>query len=180
MFNSNFHKNSFICALRKFLNQFPDHNELSYVNIIEKKSIVSYLGLDLKKFDEYKINNNNNIPIILWNHRWEYDKNPEDFFNTMESLSKKCMKFELAILGESFIFPMIFFASSIYDDFIFLILPIVMLESHSSPNFIILDTSVPAIVSNSAIFSLLILYSIYSFIHETGIFIMIYLNCFKN
>ncbi len=102
MFNSNFHKNSFICALRQFLKQFPDHNELSNVNIIEKKSIVSYLGLDLKKFDDYKIRKNNNIPIILWNNRWEYDKNPYDFFKCLKKIKNENIKFKLVIIGEEF------------------------------------------------------------------------------
>ena len=70
MFNSKFHQDSFINALKKFLKQFPDYNELSSVDIINNKSIVSYLGLDLKKFNQYKNNNINKIPIILWNHRW--------------------------------------------------------------------------------------------------------------
>ena len=102
MFNSNFHKNSFIKALRKFLKQFPDHNELSNVDIINDKSIVTYLGLDLKKFDQYKIQTDNQIPIILWNHRWEYDKNPEDFFKCLKEIQSKDIDFQLVILGEQF------------------------------------------------------------------------------
>ena len=102
MFNSQFHKNSFIKELKKFLKQFPDHNDLDNVDIIENKSIVPYLGLDLKKFDEYKNNNQNKIPIILWNHRWEYDKNPDDFFNCLKKLKKEKIKFKLIVLGEEF------------------------------------------------------------------------------
>jgi len=102
MFNSKFHKNIFIKELRKFLKQFPDHNDLYNVDEIEDKSIVSYLGLDLKKFDAYKNNSQNKIPIILWNHRWEYDKNPDDFFNCLKKLKKEKIKFKLIILGEEF------------------------------------------------------------------------------
>ena len=102
MFNSSFHKNSFIKELKKFLKQFPDNNDLYNVDIIDNNSIVSYLGLDLKKFDCYKNTNQNKIPIILWNHRWEYDKNPDDFFNCLKKLKKERIKFELIILGEEF------------------------------------------------------------------------------
>jgi len=102
MFNSKFHKDSFINALKKFLKQFPDYNELSNVEIIKKKSVVSYLGLDLKKFDKFKNNTNNKIPIILWNHRWEYDKNPEDFFGCLKKIKSIGVKFQLVILGEEF------------------------------------------------------------------------------
>jgi len=102
MFNSKFHKNSFLNALRIFLKQFPDHNELSSIDVIQDKSLVSYLGLDLKKFDQYKIKKQNKLPIILWNHRWEYDKNPEDFFQCLEHIKSKGIKFQLIIVGEEF------------------------------------------------------------------------------
>ena len=102
LFNSKFHKDSFINALRNFLKQFPDHNELSNVDKIEKKSIVSYLGLDLKIFNDYKISSINKIPIILWNHRWEYDKNPKDFFQSLKKIKSEGIQFKLVIVGEEF------------------------------------------------------------------------------
>ncbi|MBN1164608.1 MAG: DUF3524 domain-containing protein [Candidatus Krumholzibacteriota bacterium] len=40
--------------------------------------------------------------LILWNHRWEYDKNPQDFFRALFILDKEGLDFELAVLGESF------------------------------------------------------------------------------
>jgi glycosyltransferase involved in cell wall biosynthesis len=39
---------------------------------------------------------------ILWPHRWEHDKDPETFFETMMTLSSKGYKFELVILGEAY------------------------------------------------------------------------------
>tara|TARA_B100000029_G_scaffold100739_1_gene90943 strand:+ start:2495 stop:3634 length:1140 start_codon:yes stop_codon:yes gene_type:complete len=102
MFNSNFHKTSFIIALRKFLKQFPDHRDMENVDSIYNKSIVSYLGLNLKIFDKYKIKKKNKVPIILWNHRWEYDKNPVDFFKCLNYIKNKNINFKLIILGEQF------------------------------------------------------------------------------
>jgi len=102
MFNSRFHKDSFINALKTFLKQFPDHNELSNIDIIAEKSVVSYLGLDLKKFNEYTVSNDNEVPIILWNHRWEYDKNPQDFFEGLQKIKSQRIPFKLVILGEQF------------------------------------------------------------------------------
>jgi glycosyltransferase involved in cell wall biosynthesis len=40
-------------------------------------------------------------PIILWNHRWEYDKNFGAFFQVVSRLAKKGLPFRLAILGEN-------------------------------------------------------------------------------
>ena len=100
-FNSKFHMDSFLNELLPFLKNFPDHNELETVYKIRSKSKVLYLGMDLGKFDGYNIKKEKH-PIILWNHRWEYDKNPELFFFVLEKIKKKGYQFKLAILGETF------------------------------------------------------------------------------
>ena len=59
--------------------------------------------MDLKRFDEFEIKDKKNeIPILLWNHRWEYDKNPDAFFNALFQLKNKGIKFQLIVLGESY------------------------------------------------------------------------------
>lgn len=103
-FNSAYHHQSFLSALPKFLQQFPDHNELQTVMEIEEKSYVLPLGIDLQMFDRYKPYwlPVNDVPVLLWNHRWEYDKNPQDFFEALYLLAAKNIDFDLAILGEQF------------------------------------------------------------------------------
>ena len=100
-FNSNFHMNSFLKSLKPFLKHFPDYNEIKSIDTIHKKSEVLYLGLDLKKFSKYKINTCDH-PLILWNHRWEYDKNPDLFFNILNKVKNNDYKFKLVVLGENF------------------------------------------------------------------------------
>ena len=102
-FNSKYHKDIFLIELKKFLKIFPDNNEFGTIKDIAEKSEVLYLGLDLKnndKFKPYKIKNKK--PLILWNHRWEYDKNPEDFIDALKRLAGKNIDFEAAFLGEYF------------------------------------------------------------------------------
>jgi glycosyltransferase involved in cell wall biosynthesis len=41
-------------------------------------------------------------PVILWNHRWEHDKNPEEFFGALERLSAEGVPFRLVVCGQSF------------------------------------------------------------------------------
>ena len=40
-------------------------------------------------------------PLILWNHRWEFDKNPTAFFAALELLAARGWDFRLALLGEN-------------------------------------------------------------------------------
>ena len=102
-FNSKFHLDSFLDGLEDFLRQFPDYREIQNIERIREKSSVLHLGMDLKKFDDYKTKEQlQDPPLILWNHRWEHDKNPETFFNALEKLSKKGLEFQLAVLGQEF------------------------------------------------------------------------------
>ena len=57
--------------------------------------------MDLAKFDKHKTQKKGN-PLILWNHRWEYDKNPESFFECLYQLQQNDIDFDIAVLGESF------------------------------------------------------------------------------
>ncbi len=103
LFNSNYHKTSFLNALPKFLKSFPDYNNLDTIKEIEKKSKVLHLGLDLRSFDQYRENKNlDQLPTILWNHRWEYDKNPRDFFDVLKMVKEKGCSFNLIVLGEQY------------------------------------------------------------------------------
>ena len=105
LFNSRFHLDSFLGQLPEFLAGFPDHNELESVAVIREKSRVLPLGLDLQRFDDHRprqLRNSDRPPLILWNHRWEYDKNPEEFFQALFQLQAEGCSFELAILGEAY------------------------------------------------------------------------------
>jgi len=107
VFNSWYHLNTFLEALPRFLKQFPDRNELETVETIRAKSCVLHLGVDLQRFNTSKIpqqseEHTNQAPLILWNHRWEYDKNPEEFFEALFVLQEQGLDFRVAIHGESF------------------------------------------------------------------------------
>ncbi len=102
LFNSHYHKNSFIEESEKLLKHFPDNNELDSIEVIKDKSSVLPLGLNLKGFDIHKTHYDA-PPLILWNHRWEYDKNPDSYFNALFKLHENSVDFKLAVLGENFI-----------------------------------------------------------------------------
>jgi len=105
LFNSRFHCNDFLGRLPGFLKSFPDQNEAEIAARIEKKSTVLPLGLDLRLLDRYRPEMSSDeagSPLILWNHRWEFDKNPEEFFAALFRLQEEGLNFEVAILGESY------------------------------------------------------------------------------
>ncbi len=103
-FNSDFHRCAFLEELHRFLKHFPDYRELPTVETIRAKSTVLPLGLDLRRFDRERpvTVDETALPVLLWNHRWEYDKNPEDFFNVLFTLSDEGASFHLVVLGENF------------------------------------------------------------------------------
>jgi len=102
-FNSAFHLESFFEELPHFLKHFPDYNELNTVSQLRAKSEVLLLGLDLRRHDAYQsARTRAGAPAIVWNHRWEYDKNPQEFFRALYALQGMGLEFTLILLGESF------------------------------------------------------------------------------
>lgn len=101
-FNSAFHRRDFMNQLPRLLKHFADYNELQTIEVIQSKSSVLPLGIDLRRFDEYKRRPSQQPPIILWNHRWEEDKDPAAFIDSMIQLDREGRDFRVAITGESF------------------------------------------------------------------------------
>ncbi|MCY3781749.1 MAG: DUF3524 domain-containing protein [Chloroflexi bacterium] len=102
-FNSQFHLDDFMAQLPRMLKHFADYNELQTIDEIRAKSSVLSLGLDLCRFDDHFARKaENEPPIILWNHRWEHDKDPGAFARSMIQLAHEGFDFKLAITGERF------------------------------------------------------------------------------
>lgn len=102
-FNSRYHRTAFLEELPVFLKAFPDHQGLDSIDEIEAKSKVVPLGLELARFDQHRTERPvNGKPLILWNHRWEYDKNPDAFFGALKVVKELGFEFRLAALGERY------------------------------------------------------------------------------
>ncbi|MEP7287729.1 MAG: DUF3524 domain-containing protein [Chloroflexota bacterium] len=100
-FNSNFHRAAFLDELPRLLKHYPDYNELPTIDAIRHKSAVLPLGLDLRRFDSFGSKAAPQEPVILWNHRWEYDKNPVAFFNALYELMVQGLEFKVIVAGEN-------------------------------------------------------------------------------
>ncbi len=103
-YNSQYHRDAFLNALPKFLDSYPDHQNKRTLASIDKKSQALPLGMDLKAFDAYRpeATRSKTVPLLLWNHRWEYDKNPKGFCKLLFALADKGIDFEVALLGDRF------------------------------------------------------------------------------
>lgn len=102
LFNSEYHKNAFLGSLPAFLKMFPDYRNSGTVDVIEQKSKVMPVGVDLQGISAPDTHSRRSKePTILWNHRWEYDKGPEVFFNTLFELSDNGARFKLICCGEA-------------------------------------------------------------------------------
>ncbi len=103
LFNSRFHRDSFLDELPRLLKHFPDYNELDTVAEIEAKSQVLPLGCDLAGYDKYAMARDPDVPVtILWNQRWEYDKNPAQFFAALYRLADEGLDFQVILAGQNF------------------------------------------------------------------------------
>lgn len=99
-FNSPYHRRSFLEALPPFLKGFPDRRGMKNVDRIREKSKVLDLGMELEEMEGEK--KRNVAPVLLWNHRWEYDKGPEAFFEALIGMAEEGIAFQVVVLGEAY------------------------------------------------------------------------------
>ncbi len=107
IFNSSYHLNSFYTELPKFLKHFPEYNELGSIGGLKLKSEVLAVGINLHglnqgKWHVHKRETIRKPPLLLWTQRWEYDKNPEDFFAALFQLADEGIPFRLALCGQQY------------------------------------------------------------------------------
>jgi glycosyltransferase involved in cell wall biosynthesis len=101
LFNSRTHMDAFFGALPGFLRMMPEHRPRWVEGAIRDKSAVCPPGCRFPG-GELQLGEPEDPPIIIWNHRWEFDKNPEAFFAALEAVEQQGLDFRLALLGENF------------------------------------------------------------------------------
>jgi glycosyltransferase involved in cell wall biosynthesis len=98
-FNSSYHQDIFLDELRDFLKRMPDYQPFEAVDDIRNKSVVRHPGIH--QFQ--KRGKRAPGPMrIIWAARWEHDKNPELFFESLRILKEKKIEFRISVMGEQF------------------------------------------------------------------------------
>lgn len=98
-FNSAFHRDEFLQAADALLKRMPDCVPKGVTSRIAGKARVVHPGVEAASSASLE---RSRPYTILWNHRWEWDKNPEEFFDAVTELVRSGRDFRLAVAGESF------------------------------------------------------------------------------
>ena len=100
-FNSEWNRDSFLDAGQRLLASMPDHVPEGWAEAVAARSEVLPLPLDLPDLPDVvdAAGERGAGPIILWNHRWEHDKDPDSFVAALSSLHARDAPFRLAVCG---------------------------------------------------------------------------------
>lgn len=101
-FNSGYNLETFLEGIDKLLKKSYDMKLDNASARIRERSRILPPGIDFSAIDAAKEPEREGPPVIVWNHRWEHDKNPELFFNALIRLDREGIDFRLVVLGESF------------------------------------------------------------------------------
>ena len=79
-FNSEFHRDALRAALPPFLREFPDQSHSDHLVRVFDNCSVLPVGCDLGPIPPGP---KADPPLVLWNHRWDRDKDPGSFLRLM-------------------------------------------------------------------------------------------------
>jgi glycosyltransferase involved in cell wall biosynthesis len=103
LFNSRTHRDFFFSKLPGFLKMMPEYRPNWVVEAIRSKAGVLYPGCRFSAQVGSAAEFSREVPpLVIWNHRWEFDKNPDEFFQALDVLVEEGTAFRLALLGENY------------------------------------------------------------------------------
>jgi len=129
LFNSRYHLVEWFEELPRLLKHLPDCTHAHRIAEVRAKAEVLPVGCDLRRFDqpptwrrlrtppatEQGMAGKDALgleapaepsqgcpPLILWNQRWEYDKDPETFFRALFALAEEGLDFRVALAGKNY------------------------------------------------------------------------------
>jgi len=116
VFNSDFHRELYLDSLPSYLGKMPEGVPRQIPARLAARSQVIGVGLERPPLpeDHFPLYRGGRCRpdigpawprgdrhLILWNHRWEFDKRPEMFARLVDRLLAAGLDFEVALLGES-------------------------------------------------------------------------------
>ena len=115
VFNSAWHRDLYLDALPSYLNRMPEAVPRDVSERLRSRTSVLGVGLDRQPlpadhFPQYRGGTcapeagphwpRGERHLVVWNHRWEFDKRPDIFAAALNRLLDAGLDFEVALLGE--------------------------------------------------------------------------------
>lgn len=105
-FNSHHHMDEFMREANVWMKTMPKPHVPNLVKQLIPKARVMHLGLDLQNWEQHQRPRRNNltqdIPTVLWNHRWAWDKGTDAFVSFARDVIRQDISAQFVILGQSF------------------------------------------------------------------------------
>ena len=100
VFNSRYHRDAYFAVLPEVLRRMPEYEPAWIPDALAAKARVLYPGcrLPAPRADGAA---GTGPPLVVWNHRWEFDKQPAAFFAALRTVQRAGVAFEVALLGEN-------------------------------------------------------------------------------
>ena len=93
-FNSAYNRDSFLAGVEGLLKRMPDQVPAGITERLAARAKVLPVPIHPVPPGPAR-----DLRLILWNHRWEYDKAPERFVHALLELDARNVEFRLALLG---------------------------------------------------------------------------------
>ncbi|MBX2824638.1 MAG: DUF3524 domain-containing protein [Gammaproteobacteria bacterium] len=104
LFNSVYNRSSFFAGAQALLQRMPDGVEK--IDLTHCREQAQILPVPINPVTIARKQNGNHRPDrpveLVWNHRWEYDKQPEVFFGALTRLKATGVDFFVHVMGQSF------------------------------------------------------------------------------
>lgn len=101
VFNSEYNRRSFLDGANALIKKLPDHVPEGLLHCIEQASVIP-VPLDDALFSNSLSEKDSEALVIVWNHRWEYDKGPQLLLGIVQALIARAVPFRLHLLGQRF------------------------------------------------------------------------------
>ena len=99
-FNSGFHRDAMRAALPQLLNAQPEPSHTHLIDAVFDKSRVLWPGVETNALIA-GTRTDRDVPRVLWNQRWDHDKNPHAVFSALARLADEGVPFTLALAGQN-------------------------------------------------------------------------------
>ena len=99
-FNSSFHRDAMRQALPALLKAQPEPTHGHLLDSVFDNTMVLWPGVETKRLIAAD-RMTNRVPRVLWNQRWDHDKNPNSVFSALAAVAEHGIDFTVALAGEN-------------------------------------------------------------------------------